>query len=369
MAYNPLNPNGQATMANSQPVVLPSDQSEVPTKDDTLRTAVGTAADFASATGSLHAKLRQLADNTDGLEGFTDGLETLITTLNGYIDQLEGYVDGLEGALTTLNATDFSTSAKQDTLNTAVGTTADVASATGSLHAKLRQIADNTDGLEGFTDGLETLITTLNGYVDQLEGYVDGLEGALTTLNAKDFATSAKQDTLIGHVDGIETALTAIQGYIDGLEGFVDGLETALGTAADVASPTGSMHAKLRQLCDNTDAIAATPYHLVSAASTNATSLKNAAGVVYGIQCSNVNAAARYLKLYNKASAPTVGTDTPVKTLIIPGNAAGAGTNIPISVRGINFSTGIAFALTTEATDAGTTAVAASEIVVNIDYI
>jgi hypothetical protein len=113
----------------------------------------------------------------------------------------------------------------------------------------------------------------------------------------------------------------------------------------------------------------ATPYKLVSAATTNATSLKASAGVIYGIQVTNVNASPRYLKLYNKASAPTVGTDTPVKTLIIPGNATGAGSNVPIPVRGINFSTGIAFALTTEATDAGTTGVAANEIVVNIDYI
>lgn len=104
-----------------------------------------------------------------------------------------------------------------------------------------------------------------------------------------------------------------------------------------------------------------------SAASTNATSLKASAGQVYSIQCFNVNAAVRYLKLYNKASAPTVGTDTPVKTLAIPGNTAGAGFVISWP-QGIAFGTGIAFALTTEATDAGTTGVAANEITVNIDY-
>ena len=112
----------------------------------------------------------------------------------------------------------------------------------------------------------------------------------------------------------------------------------------------------------------ATPYKLVSGASTNATSVKASAGTVYMITASNVNAAVRYLKLYNKASSPTVGTDTPVFTFAIPGNTAGAGTNIPIPNVGINFSTGIAFALTTEATDAGTTGVAANEIVVNLAY-
>lgn len=105
----------------------------------------------------------------------------------------------------------------------------------------------------------------------------------------------------------------------------------------------------------------------VSAASTNATSVKGSAGQLFGWALSNVNAAARYLKLYNKASAPTVGTDTPVMTLIIPGNTAGAG-QVQMFDQGIAFGTGIAFALTTEATDAGSTGVAANEIVVNLFY-
>jgi len=113
----------------------------------------------------------------------------------------------------------------------------------------------------------------------------------------------------------------------------------------------------------------ATAYKLVSAATTNATNVKASAGTVYMITASNVNAAVRYLKFYNKASAPTVGTDTPVFTFAIPGNTAGAGTNIPLPAMGVNFGTGISFATTTEATDAGTTGVAISEIVINIAYI
>ena len=62
-----------------------------------------------------------------------------------------------------------------------------------------------------------------------------------------------------------------------------------------------------------------------------------------------------------------MGTDTPVKTLAIPGNTAGAGFVINWD-KGLAFGTGIAFALTTEATDAGTTGVAANEITINIDY-
>lgn len=111
-----------------------------------------------------------------------------------------------------------------------------------------------------------------------------------------------------------------------------------------------------------------TPYKLISAATTNATSVKASAGTLYSITASNINASPRYLKIYNKASAPTVGTDTPVLVFLIPGNTAGAGTNIPIGLPGYEFTTGIAFALTTGAADSDTGAVAASEIIVNLGY-
>jgi len=107
-----------------------------------------------------------------------------------------------------------------------------------------------------------------------------------------------------------------------------------------------------------------TPYQLVSAASTNSTNVKGSAGKVYGIQVNNANAAVRYLKLYDKATAPTIGSDTPVKTIMIPAG----GTVVIQSAQGIAFASGIGFGLTTEATVAGTTAVSANEHVVNLEY-
>jgi len=102
----------------------------------------------------------------------------------------------------------------------------------------------------------------------------------------------------------------------------------------------------------------------LSAASTNATSVKASAGQVFGYYLFNANAATRYLKLYNKASAPTVGTDTPVATIPIP---AGAAANVEFT-QGVAFATGIALALTTGVADADTGAVAANEVVVNLFY-
>lgn len=102
-----------------------------------------------------------------------------------------------------------------------------------------------------------------------------------------------------------------------------------------------------------------------SAATTNATSIKGSAGTVMAIVCNNINAAARFVKFYNKATAPTVGTDVPVFTIPIP---AGSIVSVACGNAGIRFGTGIALAITAVGTDADTTAVAANEIKVATSY-
>lgn len=102
-----------------------------------------------------------------------------------------------------------------------------------------------------------------------------------------------------------------------------------------------------------------------SAASTNATVTKASAGTVWSILASNINAATRYLKLYNKATAPTVGTDIPVIVIPIP---AGQTVNFHGGSNGIRFATGIGWALTTGAADNDTGAVSASEHKIGISF-
>src|SRR5574343_365061 len=111
----------------------------------------------------------------------------------------------------------------------------------------------------------------------------------------------------------------------------------------------------------------ATPYKLISAATTNATSVKASAGQLYSIIAIGTTANIRYLKFYNKASAPTVGTDIPVLTIPIPGNTQGAGLAIHFTV-GTVFTTGIAFAITAGVGDADSAAVGAGDVVVNLTY-
>jgi hypothetical protein len=134
---------------------------------------------------------------------------------------------------------------------------------------------------------------------------------------------------------------------------------TAVTTVATVTNITNAV----QQAPSTTGGLSSTT--LISAASTNATSVKASAGQLYAIQAFNLNAAPRYLKIYNKASAPTVGTDTPVATYLIPANGAGFIIDIPF---GMTLSTGLAFAITGGITVADTTAILISEVSVNIQY-
>lgn len=97
---------------------------------------------------------------------------------------------------------------------------------------------------------------------------------------------------------------------------------------------------------------------LSSAATTNANNIKNAAGDLFRFKGKNNAATDKWLKLYNKASAPTVGTDTPIDTIPL---LAGQGFDFALD-NPLYFSTGIAYAITGAAADADTTALAAGDI-------
>lgn len=108
-----------------------------------------------------------------------------------------------------------------------------------------------------------------------------------------------------------------------------------------------------------------TSYNAVSAASTNATSVKASAGNLFEITASNVTATATFVKLYNKASAPTVGTDVPVLTISVPANTTVA---MQFGSQGKRFATGIALAVTAAAA-ATDTAAAVAGVQLSATYI
>lgn len=114
---------------------------------------------------------------------------------------------------------------------------------------------------------------------------------------------------------------------------------------------------------------AGTTYNLVTTASTNAAIVKASAGMLYEITISNPTATAAYVKLYNKASAPTVGTDIPVLTISVPATST---TTMPVAIPfgqvGKRFATGIAISCTAAAA-ATDTANAVAGIQINATYI
>lgn len=105
------------------------------------------------------------------------------------------------------------------------------------------------------------------------------------------------------------------------------------------------------------------PKHYVSAASTNSTLVQGKATLLTGIVTGNSNGAAYYLKLYDKATAPTCGTDAPVMTIVIPANGT---TTTPLAP-GALFSLGLGFCLTGAFADSDTTN-AATGVSINFVY-
>lgn len=125
-----------------------------------------------------------------------------------------------------------------------------------------------------------------------------------------------------------------------------------------MALPSGVSKDSIRALSESLSRPDSVSRIASAAASVNATSAKASAGTVFTISGYNAAAAVRYLKLYNKASAPTVGTDTPFVTLALPATTA-----FNIDLHGLQFSTGIAYGLTTGAADNNTSALTAADVV------
>lgn len=103
---------------------------------------------------------------------------------------------------------------------------------------------------------------------------------------------------------------------------------------------------------------------LSAAADTNATSALARPGYLHTVTGYNAAGAVRYIKFYDKASAPTVGTDTPVITLAIPASSV-----FNFNLDGFAFSTGIAYGMVTGAADNSTAALTAADILgLNVTY-
>ena len=375
------------------------------------------AAVAAGATGSIQAKLRRLTADLDAVKTAVEIIDNVVAGSEAQVDVLTLPAGSI--AATTAKTSDYDTGAGTDTvpmvglalpasggavqggtgtnpvrtdptgttaqpvsLNAGTNNIGDVdvltvpadpfganadaaatAGSTGSMQAKLRLITSQLDAIKTAVETLDNAIAGSEMQVDVLTSALPSGAATEATLASVKTAAELIDDAVVADDAAFTPATTKVvmAGY--------EADETATDSVDEGDGGAARMTLDRKQIVTNYAHTAGgwTPSKTISAASTNSTNVKGSAGQVGFIAAFNNNAEERFLKLYDKATAPTVGTDTPVLTLMIPGATTGAGLALSIPA-GIAFASGIGFGLTTGIADADTGAVAASEIVVNLGY-
>lgn len=237
----------------------------------------------------------------------------------------------VDSSLTTLNTTVGTGNTSLGTLNTNVGAQADVAATadTGSFSL----IAYLKRGIAKLT----SIVTALAGGLPAALGTGGGLK-----------------------VDGSGTALP-ISGTV-GVSGSV-GVTGTFFQATQPVSGTVGISGTVPTSASPVTSGGLSAYRNISILATGV-SIKGSAGQIYGYYLYNNSAATRFVKFYNKATAPTIGTDTPVLTIPLP---AGGGANLSFPI-GVAFALGIGIGATQLVADSDTTAPSANDVIVDVYY-
>lgn len=137
----------------------------------------------------------------------------------------------------------------------------------------------------------------------------------------------------------------------------IGGIITTITTVTTVSAVTAVTNS-------GTPAAPANPLIINSAASTNGQLVLTGSSGLHAFYATNTGAAPAYVKLYNKATAPTVGTDIPAMILVVPAAVGGVPgvCPLPIGHIGFRFALGLGLAITGGAADNDTAAVAASQV-------
>jgi hypothetical protein len=108
----------------------------------------------------------------------------------------------------------------------------------------------------------------------------------------------------------------------------------------------------------------ATPLIINSAATTNGQLVLTGTSGLQALFATNIGATDAFVKLYNKATAPTVGTDVPAMIITVPAAVAGVPGSVEITpgFNGYRFALGLGLAITGLVADTDTTAVAAGQV-------
>ena len=240
---------------------LPSGASTLAKQDSLISANHADLVALEASLTSMEAKQDTMIGHNDGVEtlltaidGRVDGLETLQGTANTHLSEIEGAVETLEGCVgsgkVNVNISSgssglpsgASTSANQATL---IGHVDNVETKLDTLEATLTAIetdqaaievlltAANVDhaanevlltNAEAHLGNIETAVQLLDNAISGNEMQVDVVSSALPS----GASTLAKQDTIIGHVDGIEALLGTIDADTGAIKTAVEILDNAI---------------------------------------------------------------------------------------------------------------------------------------------
>lgn len=115
-----------------------------------------------------------------------------------------------------------------------------------------------------------------------------------------------------------------------------------------------------------TDIGGATVYRLITGATNNAAVIKATSGNLYSIQSCGGTGTNYWIKLYDKATSPTCGTDTPIMVI---GTGSSNGCNFPrLPDSGLRFANGLGICVVAGVADNDNTSAAASGGLITIGY-
>lgn len=256
-------------------------------------------------------------------------------------------------------------------ITNAVAGTGDVIRLTSAAHGYTGTPTVWVEALNGVLNGSAEVrgnyaITVVDANTIELTGttfagaYVTG--SGRVALGAAPTAVNL-QFQFINCQDYAELTAEITAGRGQAVEGQAIGARLVASTAA-IGSVTVASGTVTTVTTAGTPAAPATPYILNSAATTNGALVLTGTSGLHAFYATNTGATAAFVKLYNKATAPTVGTDVPAMIIPVPAAVSGVPgvATLPIGFNGFRFALGLGIAITGAVADSDTTAVAAGQV-------
>lgn len=257
---------------------------------------------------------------------------------------------------TVTNVATIGTSVTPGTAAANLGKAEDAAHTSGDVGVMALSVRQNTAAATSGTDGdYQPLITDTNGRLHTIEASGASILTSVQLIDdpviADDAAfTPATSKVMMAGFQADESSTDSVDEGDAGAARMTLDRKVIVADYAHAAAGGGSS------------------YSALSTAAVLAAQVKGSAGKVFSLQVFNLNAAARYVRLYDQTGAPasTDGANI-VWRGIIPGNTAGAGF-VAQFPKGKQFATGIGIRASAAVADNDTTVLAANELTFNVDY-